>query len=277
MHFISNLATLSLIALGVSATPIDKRTTPYRHHNDHIQKLYARAEIIGEAHGIHGHIEFTGRLDGKGTFVKIWVLEGLTKDPSIGPEYSYHIHTNPIGDDGDCAKALGHLDPLQLTDSLLCNPDYPEYCQEGDLSGKHGKLKGTDDGSVSSHGYNDDYVRFFPEDLSILGRSVVIHAANKTRIACGNIISTIDGTADWSLHPTDQPSNYVKNYPTTAYPNPPQVVTYDPSVKDYPFALGNPAISIKESLNVELSVQPAKRTINGTEQTVDLPIETKVS
>lgn len=51
---------------------------------------------------------------------------------------------------------------MLVTESLVCDPAFPEYCQEGDLSSKHGVLNGTADGSIEAFGYTDDYLRFFP-------------------------------------------------------------------------------------------------------------------
>ncbi|KAG8959229.1 hypothetical protein FRC00_001808, partial [Tulasnella sp. 408] len=202
--------TLSLAALAASA--------PTKREN---QQYYGRALAIGN--GIEVHLEFWGAPGGSGP-TKVTVKGAGLYDNELEP-YLYHIHTNPVGKERNCTVALGHLDPLHLTDSLVCDPAFPEYCQEGDLSGKHGKLNGTSSGEIDSFSYEDDYIRWYPQDLSILGRSVVIHAANKTRLACGDIISVIDGTATEDGHPTYKPSTYVTNYPSAAIPNPPQVVT----------------------------------------------------
>ncbi|KIO24893.1 hypothetical protein M407DRAFT_25753, partial [Tulasnella calospora MUT 4182] len=218
--------------------------------------------------------------------VTVQVVKGLSdSSPYIQGPFLYHIHTNPVGQERNCTTALGHLDPLHLTDSLVCDPAFPQYCQEGDLSGKHGKLNGTSSGAIDTFSYEDDYIRWFPQDLSILGRSVVIHSANKTRLACGDIISTIDNTASNDGHPTYSPSTYVTNYQATPYPNPPQVVTPfvgetfpdDATLQNLPFPLGNPAISLKESLNVQLSVQSQTVWVNGTQTQADLPIESPSS
>jgi len=96
MHFLSSLYTLGAASLASAAA------ITY-HHNDHIQKLYARADVISEANGIHVHFEFTGRLDGKGTFVKIIGLQGLSTDPALGGPFGYHVHTNPIPEGGNCS------------------------------------------------------------------------------------------------------------------------------------------------------------------------------
>lgn len=48
--------------------------------------------------------------------------------------FNYHIHTNPLVN-GSFASAFAHLDTLNLTEGYICNPAYPQYCQNGDLSG----------------------------------------------------------------------------------------------------------------------------------------------
>ncbi|KAG9046164.1 hypothetical protein FS837_004959 [Tulasnella sp. UAMH 9824] len=276
MHAFSAFAALATLAAATftNAAPASSGR----------ERLYARSLVTG--HDIEARFEFWGRTDGTGTFVKVEVLKGLTvnKGDFHGP-YGYHIHTNPVGKERDCAKALAHLDPLEVTESLICDPAFPEYCQEGDLSGKHGKFNGTTTGAIETFGYTDDYLRFFPEDLSILGRSIVIHASNKTRLACGDIISTLDGTATGSFKPTYKPSKFVKHYPTVAPTNPPQVVTpfvgtefpSDDTLHNLPFPLANPAIPLSEALNVKLVRQTQTVWVNGSQTQVELPIEKKSS
>ncbi|KIO32304.1 hypothetical protein M407DRAFT_241542 [Tulasnella calospora MUT 4182] len=276
MHAFSAFAALSALAVATftNAAPASNGR----------ERLYARSYATGN--GIDARFEFWGRTDGTGTFVKIEVLKGLFKDsPHYQGPYGYHVHTNPVGEERNCTKALAHLDPLAVTESLICDPAFPQYCQEGDLSGKHGKFNGTTSGAIETFGYSDDYLRFFPEDFSILGRSIVIHAANKTRLACGDIISTIDGTASGSFKPTHKPSKFVKHYPTVAPTNPPQVVTpfvgetfpSDDTLHNLPFPLANPALSLQEALNVELTEKTQTVWVNGSKTQAKLPVEKKSS
>jgi len=51
----------------------------------------------------------------------------------------------------------------------------------------------------------------------------------------------------------------------------------DDVLHNLPFALANKALSLKEALNVKITVAATQRFINGTEQTVQLPVEAKVS
>ncbi|KAG8953499.1 hypothetical protein FRC04_002341 [Tulasnella sp. 424] len=274
MHALSAFAALSALAAATftNAAPSGR------------ERLYARS--LAKGNGIEARFEFWGRTDGTGTYVKIEVMGGLfDNSPYFQGPFGYHVHTNPVGEERNCTKALGHLDPLLVSESLICDPAFPQYCQEGDLAGKHGKFNGTSSGALKTIGYTDDYLRFFPEDFSILGRSIVIHAANKTRLACGDIISTIDGTASGSFKPTHKPSKFVKHYPTAPPFNPPQVVTPfvgenfpdDNTLHNLPFPLPNPAIPLHEALNVKLIVQNQKVWVNGSETHARLPVEKKSS
>lgn len=123
------------------------------------------------------------------------------------------------------------------------------------------------------------------EETSILGRSIVIHTANKTRLACGNIISELDGTASRGGKATDKPSTFVTTYPTAAPFNPPQVVapfngTAAPSnttIDALPFPLPNKALSLQEALFVNLTVANSTVYVNNTQAIVALPAEIPVS
>lgn len=57
------------------------------------------------------------------------ITSGLSKMKD--ESYSYHIHTNPIPSDGNCAGALAHLDPLNVGEVTVCDKDKPYLCQTG--------------------------------------------------------------------------------------------------------------------------------------------------
>ncbi|QRW08556.1 copper/zinc superoxide dismutase domain-containing protein [Ceratobasidium sp. AG-Ba] len=248
------------------------------------RELYAHAKVTGK-YGISASFWFHGN-PGRPTTIHIFNMKGFTNDPSLGGPFPYHIHTNPIPPDGNCTKAghaLAHLDPLNVTEGLVCDPAFPEYCQTGDLSGKHGKFNGTDSGNLDKIEYEDAYVRFYPKSLSLLGRSIVIHSSNKTRLACGNITSYLDGTADEWMKPTYKPSNYVTSYPLTApvQPSPPIIPfngttrTPDDVIATFPYPLPIPALSLYEAPNVKLGTITHLVKFNNTEQTITQPKETK--
>ncbi|QRW08555.1 copper/zinc superoxide dismutase domain-containing protein [Ceratobasidium sp. AG-Ba] len=281
MLFTSALLTLSVLS-SVFAAPQHEDEGAVLDERG--KQLYAQSVVANPALGIRLKFEFWGKK-GHPTSVRISDITGLTNDPKLGGPFPYHIHTNPIPPNGDCTKALAHLDPLNLTEGFTCNPGDPKHCQTGDLSGKHGKFNGTASGKLSSVSYSDARVRFYPESHSLLGRSIVVHASNKTRLACGNITSYLDGTADWSFKPTYQPSNYVKDYPTVApvQPSPPVVPSTGnkgPTPKEieaFPYPFPYPALSIQEAPNVKLVSVTGPVKYNNTEQTVTRPKDVKSS
>ncbi|KAG8760051.1 hypothetical protein FRC12_009639 [Ceratobasidium sp. 428] len=273
MLFLRAALTLSALSSAIGAPPPAKRT---------YSKYIAKAEVENKVLGIHAFFEFSG-APGEPTHVKISDIRGLTNDPSLGGPFPYHIHTNAIPPDGNCTKALAHLDPNNVTEGYICPSGSPEYCQTGDLSGKHGKMNGTDSGKIDDMSYDDDFARYYPRTHSLLGRSIVIHANNKTRLACGNIYSPLDGTADRDFNPTGKPSNYVTDYPKVAPVQPsPAVVPWEGTKKPgqdvieaLPYPFPYPAYSIVESPNIKLKKVTHKVKYNNTYHTITQPKEYK--
>ncbi|KAI4804957.1 hypothetical protein E4T44_06472 [Aureobasidium sp. EXF-8845] len=116
----------------------------------------------------------------------------LTGLPSEGGPFLYHLHDYPVPADGNCTATGAHVDPFVRGEAPPCDASAPATCQVGDLSGKHGKPTN----ETFSATYVDKYVSTIPGDGSFMGnRSIVIHFANKTRIACANFIDYTNGTA----------------------------------------------------------------------------------
>ncbi|THV88395.1 hypothetical protein D6D27_07300 [Aureobasidium pullulans] len=116
----------------------------------------------------------------------------LTGLPSEGGPFLYHLHDYPVPADGNCTATGAHVDPFVRGEAPVCDPASPATCQVGDLSGKHGKSTN----ETFSATYVDKYVSTVPGDGSFMGnRSIVIHFANKTRIACANFVDYTNGTA----------------------------------------------------------------------------------
>ncbi|OAV91701.1 copper/zinc superoxide dismutase [Puccinia triticina 1-1 BBBD Race 1] len=95
--------------------------------------------------------------------------------------FAYHVHEHAVVD-GNCSSALGHF--KVLTPKPSCKSEVPDYCQPAELAIRHGNLPGLVD--VFTLRYNDNAIELTGPN-SIIGKSVVIHGANKTRLACGNI------------------------------------------------------------------------------------------
>jgi Copper/zinc superoxide dismutase (SODC) len=110
----------------------------------------------------------------------------------------YHIHDQPVPASGNCTATLAHLDPYVRGEEPPCDPTAPQTCQVGDLSGKYGKIPGT--GSFQAS-YLDLYTSTAQGPASFFGnRSIVVHAANKTRLTCANFqLVSSSGTGTGSV------------------------------------------------------------------------------
>jgi hypothetical protein len=140
---------------------------------------------------------------------------------------AYHVHVNPLDGFGSCSSAGPHLDPGNRTETPPCDPTAPQTCQAGDISGKYGKLNVT----CASFRYDsctspcesrltiptsvtDAYTTLTPGlSNSILGRSMVIHSANGTRIACANLtslaVSAYSGCVSANMSGTSSPTGWM--------------------------------------------------------------------
>ncbi|GMG30482.1 unnamed protein product [Ambrosiozyma monospora] len=141
-------------------------------------------KIIGRANldkgKTKGMIEFSRAKNGT---VKVAV--DITGLPEHGGPFYYHIHKNAISDDGDCESAGTHLNPFNAPRDECDTLDNNAYCQVGDLSGKHGWINTT----CFQATYYDPYLSLNPDNKAyVIGRSVVLHYADMTKISCGNIL-----------------------------------------------------------------------------------------
>ncbi|XP_068606911.1 uncharacterized protein cusr [Brachionichthys hirsutus] len=111
----------------------------------------------------------------------------------------YHVHVLPLipGSADPCSSAniLGHYNPFNFNISLSPPPGEgtADQYELGDLSGKHGTLAGLND-SISKL---MDPALPLRGPYSSIGRSVVLHFTNGSRLQCANI--TRDTAADLHL------------------------------------------------------------------------------
>lgn len=139
---------------------------------------------------VKGAITAMTRPDGEGVLFTV-VFSNL---PKTGGPFGYHIHVDPVPEDGNCTKTLAHLDPFARGEDPACDPDAPETCQVGDLSGKYGKIPEGNDTFIAT--FTDPYVTLKEGPGAFFGnRSFVFHYANKTRITCANFESVSAGTS----------------------------------------------------------------------------------
>ncbi|CAH7683726.1 superoxide dismutase [Phakopsora pachyrhizi] len=182
--------------IRLASSNIDKSTC---------NQLRAKAFLNGKF-GVTGSITFEYSAETNAIVYKL-IVSGLD-NLNPGASYAYHVHTNPVGADGDCKATLEHLDPFNVGPQHVCDPNSKKLCQTGDLSGKYNKISGKSSPVIVQQ--VDPFLRFSPEEESFLGRSFVIHAPDSTRIACGNITSVLDGTEDLTGRPTFKPSSFIK-------------------------------------------------------------------
>lgn len=143
-----------------------------------------KADAVLAGNGLSGSVLFTPASKG-GLQVQV-NIEGL-KEPG---EYPFHIHVKPLTKaDNNCAATGGHLNPFHIdSKTTKCNKnDILQTCELGDLSGAFGKLNPDSSGKATLK-FTDPAISFQSGKTGILGHSVVVHAPNGDRLACGNII-----------------------------------------------------------------------------------------
>ncbi|KAL5611864.1 uncharacterized protein BROUX77_002020 [Berkeleyomyces rouxiae] len=158
-------------------------------HMDHHHHTYdapiivdnvPRTTYVADIKGSHenGRVISYSDPTGLGTIFRL-KMNGLS--PHEGP-YTYHIHEKPVKD-ADCGTTGEHLDPYHNGVFPECDPNRPETCQLGDLSGKHNNVTQ----NSSSKYFLDIYLSTTPGNIGFFGnRSIVIHDRSNSRIACGN-------------------------------------------------------------------------------------------
>jgi len=139
---------------------------------------------------VGGRMVFTGTED-KGIKVEV----RLTGLPREGGPFSYHVHDEPVPEDGNCTLTKAHLDPFIRGQKVPCDPKRPASCEVGDLAGKHGKIPADTNGTYTND-YDDLYITLTEGQGSFIGnRSIVIHTNDTKRYACVNIVEFQDDSA----------------------------------------------------------------------------------
>ncbi|KAF5544064.1 cytosolic Cu Zn superoxide dismutase [Fusarium mexicanum] len=138
---------------------------------------------------VKGFIEAEAPSDGHGVQFKVQ----FSNLPKEGGPFTYHIHVEPVPENGNCTATLAHLDPFARGEEPPCDPEKPASCQVGDNSGKHGK--------ITSDPFTADYIDYYASTKEGIGayfgnRSFVLHYANKTRLTCANFVNLNPGVID---------------------------------------------------------------------------------
>ncbi|GFO44805.1 superoxide dismutase [Cu-Zn], partial [Plakobranchus ocellatus] len=142
--------------------------------------------------GVQGYIKFTQKspLDPTVTFIHV---KGLSANAG-----GYHVHELPVPErlastQGNmCAgeRVSGHFNPFVSVVGYPGLVGYPsaatstyDMYEVGDLSGKYGLLDGL---QIKNETYTDRNLPLFGQN-SIIGRSIVIHRIDGSRLVCVNI------------------------------------------------------------------------------------------
>lgn len=169
---------------------------------------------------VTGSIGISGDVEGKGVRVS-YEFEGF--DLTDSKEYSYHIHEDSVPEDGNCNSTGKHFDIYAVGDDFVCDKAQPQYCQLGDLAGKHGSINFNDPVSnLSDYAYHDDYLSITPGDPAFFGDlSIVVHRkADKFRLACGNFRLFYDANTHATVGPMPAETAILGNETTTGAPFP---------------------------------------------------------
>ncbi|KAI5957469.1 hypothetical protein KGF57_003163 [Candida theae] len=142
------------------------------------KNLVAIADFpFGGDKNIKGNVVFTS----SGKYVNVHVdMTGFPHDE--GPFY-YHIHERSVPENGNCEACGLHFNPYNSSPDCLAQK-HNGYCQVGDLSGKHGAINST----CFEFKFTDPYLSLNKRSKSyIVGRSLVFHYANMSKLACADI------------------------------------------------------------------------------------------
>ncbi|KAI1211073.1 superoxide dismutase [Annulohypoxylon truncatum] len=141
---------------------------------------------------VKGHVSAKSGAGGNGIDYEV----AFSNLPTEGGPFIYHIHVAPVPSDGNCTSTLGHLDQTIRGEDPPCDSSRPASCQQGDLSGKYGKINGSAPFTATFH---DPYTSLVDGDGAYFGnRSLVFHFSNKTRISCANFtVVQANGTSPY--------------------------------------------------------------------------------
>ena len=124
---------------------------------------------------VKGFISILPQIVGSVLHVNLTGLSGMAG--------GYHVHRFPVSDN-DCSTTGGHFNPFDIVyDQSSAADGSSDQFEAGDLSGLFGTLAGNETAVFTTFSRN-----LLSEGLhGILGRSIVIHRADKSRWQCATL------------------------------------------------------------------------------------------
>lgn len=133
---------------------------------------------FGGDKSITGNVLFTAK---NGSAVNVHF--DMTGFPATGGPFYFHIHESPVPLNRDCEQVGNHFNPYNAPPDCIKQRD-DSYCQVGDFLGKHGFVNST----CFELQFQDPYLSLNKKSKSyIVGRSLVFHYENMTKLACADI------------------------------------------------------------------------------------------
>lgn len=131
-------------------------------------------------------------------------VTGLPKNAGV---FTYHIHDLPVGADGNCDGTGKHFNPFNASSDCDSQPS-DQFCQIGDLSGKHGYINTT----CFETYYYDPYLSLDPSHPQYIGNKAInIHLEDQSRLACATIKPSFE-PEDLLLLNSETEEQQVQNY-----------------------------------------------------------------
>lgn len=137
----------------------------------------------------------------------LFIQLGYSDARPVSSGHAWHVHKDPTGDDFDsplgqrCITERGTYNPYKVSTSgdsnyySECKSGNTLRCKLGDLAGRHGNLTiGTDTGGYAKLFLTDIHMPL-SGPMTILGRSIDVHAPNYDRLSCTTLRKVIPAVA----------------------------------------------------------------------------------
>ncbi|KAI9933690.1 hypothetical protein ASPWEDRAFT_104112 [Aspergillus wentii DTO 134E9] len=172
------------LSLSITGAQAASDTTAPVVTDNHDGRIYEAALLNKHATSVRGWLRASAPASGVGVKIQaeFWGFPANVSGP-----YPYHIHVSPVSQE-NCTTTGAHLDPYIRGETPPCDPNHPNTCQVGDLSGKHSPIYVAPNEPFAVE-YTDLFLSLDKKNPAYIGnRSIVVHAPNSSRLNCGNFV-----------------------------------------------------------------------------------------